>query len=186
MSRTAPVLVGSYWQYVANPARVVCVVSPPTGAGSPRLSYEPVDGGRRASTWLDRFLAKYEPVKREPAEDILVRLRSNARQGLVTVLLPHEARAIARVARGDSVSTSPRQATMNQTELLAENERLRRELEQARARALQTGMPDRGPGTAHETFRMTLTAQLALPVNATTDQIFERLRPLLDHAGPTR
>lgn len=75
---------------------------------------------------------------------------------------------------------------MNQTELQTENDRLRRELEAARDRALQTGMPDRGPGTAHSTLRMSLTAQLALPANATTDQILERLRPLLDHARPTR
>lgn len=185
MSRTASILVGSYWQYVANPDRVVCVVSPPSGAGSPRLSYEPVDGGRRSSTWLDRFLAKYEPVKREPVQDILVRLRTNARQGLVTILLPHEARAVVRVARADSVSTSENRL-MNQTELQAENDRLRRELSTARAAALTAGMPDRGPGTAGSTLRASLVAQLALPANATTDQILERLRPVLDNARPTR
>jgi hypothetical protein len=111
MTRTVPVLVGSYWQDLAKPERVVCVVSPPTGAGSQRLAYEPAEGGRRMSTWLDRFLARYEPVKREPVKDILTRLRVNARKGLVTVLLPHEARAVARVARADSVSTSPKNST---------------------------------------------------------------------------
>jgi hypothetical protein len=52
-------------------------------------------------------------VKREPVKDILARLRSNARQGLVTTLLPHEARAVARVARADSVSTSSNPANLS-------------------------------------------------------------------------
>jgi len=75
--------------------------------------YQVVPDGRTLSTWVDRFLARYDPEPRARLRDIVMRLRRDSRAGDVSTLLPHESRLVLRALKSESRRDSVSPATVD-------------------------------------------------------------------------
>lgn len=97
--------IDSLWCKRDDHAKVVRILAAPATATLSRVSYQDEVSKRVHATWLDRFLKVYHPVRSISRDEIVVRLRTAARDGQIVTMLPHEARALLyHLSRSDTES----------------------------------------------------------------------------------